>query len=204
MSSPAGEETVRRRIMTAAMTAFMEQGYAGTSTLQIATRAKVSKREIYAEFGSKEAMLAACIADRSQRMAPPSDLPPIRTRADFAASLSGLGKALLREVSNPVVIGVFRLAIAEASRAPEVARTLDEFGRQAAQTALCRMVRHAQEAGLLAGGDPQPLARQFIALAWNDLLVDLILGVAATPDAQDIDKRVETATRAFLALHPAP
>ena len=203
MSNPAGEETVRRRIMSAAMKAFMEQGFAGTSTLQIATRAKVSKREIYAEFGSKEAMLAACIADRSQRMTLPADLPPVRTRAEFAGILSAFGKALLREVSNPVVIGVFRLAIAEANRAPEVARTLHEFGRQAAQAALCRLMQNAQGAGLLETGDPQKLAQQFIALAWNDLLIDLILGVAATPDAADIDNRVETATKAFLALHPA-
>ena len=48
---------VRKRILSAALSAFMESGYAQTSTLEIATRARVSKRELYALFGSKEAML---------------------------------------------------------------------------------------------------------------------------------------------------
>ena len=39
----------------AAFAALMEKGYARTSTLEIATRARVSKRELYAEFGSKSA-----------------------------------------------------------------------------------------------------------------------------------------------------
>jgi AcrR family transcriptional regulator len=44
-----GDETaVRERILEAAFRAFMESGYATTSTLEIATRARVSKRELYA------------------------------------------------------------------------------------------------------------------------------------------------------------
>jgi len=43
------ETGVRARILEAAFAAFMEKGYATTSTLEIATRARVSKRELYAE-----------------------------------------------------------------------------------------------------------------------------------------------------------
>ena len=68
----SGVPPARERILGAAMKAFMELGYAQTSTLEIATRAQVSKREIYALFGSKQAILAACVADRAQRMR----LPP--------------------------------------------------------------------------------------------------------------------------------
>jgi Bacterial regulatory proteins, tetR family len=39
----AGEALVRERILSAAFGAFMERGYSGASTLEIATRAKVSK-----------------------------------------------------------------------------------------------------------------------------------------------------------------
>jgi len=38
------------------MEAFMELGYHQASTLKIATRAQVSKRELYAAFGNKQAM----------------------------------------------------------------------------------------------------------------------------------------------------
>ncbi|HEY4834688.1 MAG TPA: TetR family transcriptional regulator, partial [Bradyrhizobium sp.] len=43
----ADETPARTRILDAAFSAFMESGYAETSTLEIATRARVSKRELY-------------------------------------------------------------------------------------------------------------------------------------------------------------
>src|SRR5262252_6977570 len=52
---------VRTRILDAAFAAFMKNGYAATSTLEIATRARVSKRELYTEVGNKQEMLIACI-----------------------------------------------------------------------------------------------------------------------------------------------
>jgi hypothetical protein len=52
----------RERILNAAFATFTERGYGGSSTLEIATRAKVSKRELYALFGDKRAMVIACIA----------------------------------------------------------------------------------------------------------------------------------------------
>ena len=49
------------------MSAFMKSGYATTSTLEIATRARVSKRELYALVGNKQKMLIACISRRAKR-----------------------------------------------------------------------------------------------------------------------------------------
>ena len=60
----AGETPVRRRILEAAFSAFMERGFVEASTLEIATRARASKRELYALFGSKQDMLIACIGER--------------------------------------------------------------------------------------------------------------------------------------------
>ena len=66
---PTSAETpMHERILGAAFKAFTEDGYAATSTLDIATRAKVSKRDLYANFGSKQAVLVACIKSRADRM----------------------------------------------------------------------------------------------------------------------------------------
>jgi AcrR family transcriptional regulator len=64
------------RILGAAFKAFTENGYAGTSRIEIATRAKVSKRDLYANLGGKEAILVTCIASRAARMRPPPNLVP--------------------------------------------------------------------------------------------------------------------------------
>src|SRR5215813_878308 len=110
----SGDETaVRQRILEAAFAAFMKSGYATASTLEIATRARVSKRELYALVGNKQKMLVACIRARARRLDVPADLPAIHDRETLLHVLTGLGTRLLREISDPTVIAVFRLAIAE-------------------------------------------------------------------------------------------
>jgi AcrR family transcriptional regulator len=195
------ETAVRRRILEAAFAAFMKSGYAAASTLEIASRARVSKRELYALVGNKQQMLSACITHRSTRLEVPVDLPVPRDREMLAHVLSSFGAQLVREVSDPTVIAVFRLAIAEAVHAPEVARTLDSIGRETSRAALRKLMARAQESGLLKGS-PVELAEQFIGLLWRDLLVGLLLGVAERPGPREIAARARGAAAAFLQLHP--
>src|SRR5919108_1147989 len=148
----AGSPTlVRDRILEAAFAAFMQNGYAATSTLEIATRARVSKRELYALVGNKQAMLIACLSERARRLQVPADLPVPRDRETLEQVLAAFGTQLVREISDPTVIGVFRLAIAEAVHAPEVARALDAIGRETNRAALRDIMAQAQASGLLDG-----------------------------------------------------
>ena len=78
-----GDETaVRERILEAAFAAFMKSGYTTASTLEIATRARVSKRELYALVGNKQEMLIACISERAKRFDVSADLPVLRDRSE--------------------------------------------------------------------------------------------------------------------------
>src|SRR5690349_17763420 len=193
----------RERILTAAFEAFMERGYAATSTLEIATRARVSKRELYALVGNKQKMLIAAIGARAKRLQAPADMPMLRDRATLAQVLTAFGSQLVREVSDPTVVAVFRLAIAEAVHAPEVARTLDSLGRETSRAALRQIMSESRAAGLI-DGHPADLAEQFVGLLWRDLLISLLLGVAQRPNPRAIEARARDATDAFLRLHPIP
>ena len=199
-----GDETaVRERILDAAFAAFMKSGYATTSTLEIATRARVSKRELYALVGNKQEMLIACISQRAKRLDVPADLPALRDRETLEQVLISFGAKLVREVSDPTVIAVFRLAIAEAVQAPEVARALNSIGREARRAALRQIMAQAQASGLLTG-HPAELAEQFAGLLWRDLMVSLLLGVTERPRPREIAERARNAATAFLQLHPVP
>ncbi|HET8922076.1 MAG TPA: TetR/AcrR family transcriptional regulator [Candidatus Acidoferrum sp.] len=199
-----GDETaVRERILDAAFAAFMKSGYAAASMLEIATRARVSKRELYALVGNKQEMLIACISERAKRFDVPSDLPVLRDRETLEQVLASFGTKLVREISDPTVIAVFRLAIAEVVEAPEVARALDSTGREASRAALRKIMVQAQASGLLAGR-PAELAQQFAGLLWRDLMVSLLLGVAERPSPREIAGRARDAAAAFLQLHPLP
>jgi AcrR family transcriptional regulator len=197
-----GDETAAREcILDAAFAAFMKSGYATTSTLEIATRARVSKRELYALVGNKQEMLIACISERARRLDVPANLPELHDRETLAQVLASFGTKIVREVTDPTVIAVFRLAIAEVVQAPEVARTLDSIGRETSRAALRKIMARAQASGLLTGR-PAELAGQFAGLLWRDLMVSLLLGVAERPNSREIAGRARDAAAAFLQLHP--
>ena len=100
-----GAPAVRKRILEAAFAAFMKNGYAAASTLEIATCARVSKRELYALVGNKQKMLTACIRERAKRLEVSTDLPVLCDRETLAQVLASFGTKLVREVSDPTVIG---------------------------------------------------------------------------------------------------
>jgi AcrR family transcriptional regulator len=200
--SVADSAPARARILDAAFAAFSANGYAQTSMLEIATRARVSKRELYALVGAKHDMLVACITERAGRMRAPADMPEPRDRESLAGTLAAFGERLLREVSNPTVLGVFRLAIAEAERAPEIARALNSIGRAAARKELATVLEKARARGLL-DGDPAEMATRFLALLWGDLMMDLLLRLADPPALPEIERQARDAAWLLLRLHAA-
>jgi AcrR family transcriptional regulator len=192
---------LRERIQRAAFETFVERGYANVTTLEIARRARASKRELYTLFGSKEAVLSACIAERTNRMRSPLDLPPPQDREQLAATLVSLGSSLLSGACNRVVVSVHRLAIVDPERTREVAQALDTNGRGATRQALGNLFANAQASGLLGPGDPAVMAGQFLGLLWEDLLLRVLLGVTEPPSPDEIVWRSRAATEALLALY---
>ena len=202
--TPPSRAPLRERILEAAFCAFMENGYAGTSMLRIATRAKVSKREIYAVCEDKAALLRDAIAERAQRMRLPLKLPAPKDRGALAATLTAFGTTLLGGVCNPVVRAVYWLAISESGNAPEVAKLLDKVGRGASRAALAQTLAQAQADGLIGAGEPATMAIDFFALLWGDLLFQLLLRVADPPPPQVMEQKAREATNKFLTLYPQP
>ena len=200
----ADSNPTRERIVRAAFEAFTEEGYAATSTLEIAKRAKVSKRDLYAYFGSKHEMLGACIRSRAERMRLAPDLGVPNSRQMLTTTLVAFATNLVREVSHPSVITAFRLAIGEATRSPEIARTLEMAGRETTRAALAELLVKAQDGGFLGQGEPSEMAAQYLGLLWEGFMVGLLLGVAATPSPAEAEQRAVKATSAFLTLHPDP
>ena len=194
--------SIRERVLKAAFTLFREHGFSSTSMLDIVTGARVSKRDLYALFNNKHAVLAACISERAQQMRRPLDTaPPVpQNREALAKLLVELGVSILKTVCQPEVLTVFRLAIAESDRAPEIARTLDSSGHEANQKALTELVRKAQAEGLVEAGDPAVLAARYIAVLWGDLLIRLLMRVREAPTAREIEVRARTATETLMAL----
>lgn len=192
----------RRAILIAAVGVLMEKGYARASTLEIATRARVSKRELYAEFGSKRGILEALIDSASTEMQVPLMPAEIGDRHALATALTAYGIAALGTLSNPYVLAMYRLAIAEAPGNTELGEILDASGREPNRRALIEIMRRGQAAGFVGPGEPGGIALEFFSLLVGDQMVWLLLGVNQAPDAAEITARAERATAAVLVLHP--
>jgi len=116
--------------------------------------------------------------------------------------MTAFGTNLLREISDPTVIAVFRLAIAEAVRAPEVASALNDVGIAASRDALRELMTRARAARLVSG-EPAEMAEHFVGLLWGSQMVNLLLRVVDRPAPREIARRAEVATAAFLRAYPA-
>lgn len=197
-----GAAAVRDRIIDAAFGLFRERGFGEASTLEIATRARVSKRELYSHFKSKEALFAAGIAERSNRMRLPLSIPDVTNRAGLEATLMALGRSVLSGIVDEGVIAVYRLAIAETVRSTEIARTLDASGRGAIRRAVDTLFRTAQGKGLVGPGEPATMTFVFCSLLLSDVQLRLVLQVRRKPGRREIEQRARLATDAVLKLFP--
>jgi AcrR family transcriptional regulator len=199
---PESPPTIRERILEAAFNAFTRLGYSGASTSQIARLARVSKRDLYAHFGSKQAMLAACVIERAERMRRPLGLPTATDRDALRRTLIEFGMTVMREVGRPEVLATYRLAILESENAPDVAITLDRHGREANVGAMIDVVAAARAQGLLGEGDPADMAGLFLSvLMGGGILVRMLMRVAPPPDEAEARQRAETAAWSLLRLY---
>jgi AcrR family transcriptional regulator len=196
------DRPVRERILWSAFRAFVENGYAGTSTREIAAGARVSKRELYTLFQDKRALMTACVMSRIERIRPPTDLPSARTRAELAEQLTKIGTAILSEIGAPEAVAMIRLAVVEAEQSPEVASAIDRV-RASNNELLTRLFQAAQARGLVGPGRPEAMASQFLGLLWRELLLGLLLRSAELPSTSALEDRARETTRAVLALHSA-
>ena len=201
-SLPKPQATPRRTaIVAAAIAVLMERGYAGASTLEIARRAKVSKRELYAEFGSKSGILEALIEATSAETRAPLTTAQVVDRDSLADALIAYGSSALTELTSPPVVAITRLAAAEAGRSADLGKILDQRGREPNRRALIDLVAKAQAADVLRAGDAEMMAGQFFALLMGDVQMRLVLGVAKRPSSREIRQRAERAAQAVLVLH---
>jgi AcrR family transcriptional regulator len=202
MKSGDSQRSIRDRILSVAFQSLKENSFLGASTLEIATKAHVSKRELYALFPSKDNILFACIAERASAISGSvAELPEASTSHELFNVLREFGLILLKDVTRADVLTVFRFAIARSGDLPEVARIIDRNGRQASHEVLAKLIDHAVSRGLLKHSETKQMARAYLGLLWSDLQVGLLLGVLKPPAEDQMKLLSEQAAREFLAIY---
>lgn len=213
---PAPTETIgakrgerkRAEILSAARSLFLQHGYLGVSMDQVAAVAHVSKQTVYKHFGDKSSLfldlLTADMASADDRVSALGDAIP--ESADLPHDLRAFARAYITSVMRPELMRMRRVAIAEAERFPELAKTWYANGPEHAYATFANWFRRLHQRGVLDVPDALLAAQHF---NWLILAVPVNEAMAApiddsTPDDHVLHRYADEGVRVFLAAYTNP
>lgn len=196
----------RQAIIRAAAEVFLEHGYLGATTDEVAARASVSKQTVYKHFADKQHLFAAVIIETTVEVA--GQLAGIAASTldgapDVRKALRELADGWLRGMLQPDVLRLRRLVIAEAERFPEVGQAWFDRGFDHALVILGQSLQRLADRGLLRDlGDPTLAADQFAGLVlYRPVNQVMFAGTDATPPADTLGRIADAAVDVFLAAY---
>jgi len=197
-------ERTRRAIVQAALEVFLQHGYVGATTDEVAARAAVSKQTLYRNFADKEHLFADVVLDATVTVAgdlAAAALANLDGAGDVPEALRRFGRSFAAGLLRPDVIRLRRLVIAEADRFPDVARAWFERGFEQMLGTLGAALQRLADRGLVTRlDDPRRAAYQLAALImYEPMNTAMFGGTDAAPDAAELDRIVASAVAVFLA-----
>jgi TetR/AcrR family transcriptional regulator, mexJK operon transcriptional repressor len=146
----------RRAILDAARAVFLSSGYRGASMDQVAAIAQVSKVTVYNHFSDKRSLFTTVITSAidEAEQSTHSLVDRLGQSTDLAKDLRTFARQHIVDVTQPHLIQMRRMIIAEAGRFPELARAWHRSGPERAHATLAKQIKQLTARGLLQVGDP--------------------------------------------------
>jgi len=190
-------------ILEAATSVFLDKGYAGTSMDDIAKLAAVSKQTVYKHFSDKEKLFADIVLATTDRLDTTIDLlAGLPTDdANLEENLTRLARQFLTTLTDPRVIQLRRLIIANADVFPDLGTEWYERGFQRGLTTLAATFQRLADQGLLRIDDTLLAANHFSGLLlWIPVNKAMFTGSAQHAEV-DLDRYAAAGARVFLAAY---
>lgn len=195
--APVEESRKRRQVLDAASELFMAQGYGAVSMDSVARAAGVSKATLYAHFASKDVLFASIVGEACERNTLQAENFPVAVE-DIRAALTGIGLRVLHFLLLPRTLAIYRVAVAESARFPELGRAFWAAGPNAFRERFAEWLAVQSDAGRLAIPEPLVAAEQFGALLRASVFMRATLALPPAPDAAEIAATVDQAVATFL------
>ncbi|RCS21902.1 TetR/AcrR family transcriptional regulator [Phyllobacterium salinisoli] len=187
----------RETLLEVAAEVFFEQGYAATSIDAIIERAGGSKRNIYNEFGNKEGLFAAIITENADKVLSTLEIKEIEGR-DLRETLTTFGQHLMAVYMSPALIGIYRIAVTEANRFPDLVKSFYEQGPGRATSRLAEVLEVANERREIRTDDCLRVAGHFVGMIRDNLHLQVLLGLRPPPSKEEAQEAVRSAVEVFL------
>lgn len=211
--SPAAGAAARERgaekaavVLAAARQLFLEHGFAAATTDMIQKAAGVSKSTVYAHYPGKEALFSAVIAAECN-----GHMSRIRATADAGRGrglrqvLEAISLAYLEIVLSDSGVALFRTAVGESARFPDLMQQFYAAGPRSFHQILRDVLAEADAAGEVRIG-PAGLsiaASSFASLLRGDWQMAQLLSPGERPGRAQLEGWVETVVELFLRAHAA-
>jgi TetR/AcrR family transcriptional regulator, mexJK operon transcriptional repressor len=202
-----GEER-HARILAAALEVFSKSSYWDATTDEIARRAHVSKRDIYAEFPDKHAILAAVISrvlqtgdENLRRVISDSD----HDRTPQRERLEVIGLALMSEILSPVTGFVSRLVASECINHPSIGTIYFENWHARRCQLMARVFSatvHLAKSGTRRSCDTNLASQHYLALISHLPQLTAGVGMRDTWNSKSIQAHVRGSVDCFLKAYP--
>jgi TetR/AcrR family transcriptional repressor of mexJK operon len=199
-------ERRRQAIIQAAAEVFLQHGYLGATTDEVAARASVSKQTLYKYFADKQHLFAETILDTTVQVVDglsSAVASTLQDAQDVRQALRDVANGWVRGLLQPEVLRLRRLVIAEADRFPEVGRAWFDRGFDRALVILGEALRGLADRGLLHNlSDPTLAAYQFAGLVmYQPMNQVMFAGTQALPPADKLNRIADSAVDMFLASY---
>jgi TetR/AcrR family transcriptional regulator, mexJK operon transcriptional repressor len=198
------EEERVAEILDIATEIFIEQGFKGASTNEIARRANASKRTFYSRFPTKEELFIAVIERRMELIFQEIAIP-LPQDAPMRRTLTEYGSRLLQFALSEKQIALARVVSMESSKFPELGEKFYELGPGRGLEYLSSYFEGQIKIGRrLRREDPVRMAEHLSSLIVGGYARWSILGVKFKISVQEKRKRLEEAVEVFLRAYAAP
>ncbi len=198
-SDPLSPER-RRRIIEGAAQVFVRDGYEGASMSQIAAAATVSKGTLYNYFPSKQALFAAFVRQRCDRLVDEVFGEPGPDPA-LEADLTRIGRTMLSVMVSPDGLAMYRVVVMEASKFPELAAAFYNAGPKVLVARMAAWLERQTATGALQVADPLFAAEQFFALTQARVLMRARTDAHYIATQDEVDFVVRGAVQVFLTAY---
>ena len=186
-----------RIVLEAARHTFAVEGYAATSTEELARRAGISTKTLYRLFPGKAALFEAMCADRLEQLLSAVDLQG----SDDVDIETGLRAALMACADlalDPEVVALQRMVLQESAAFPELAANFYNNGISRTVRALAGWLRIQVKRKRIAIDDAEEVAGMLIGMVASAPQRAAVYGGMPLPSRKDIERRVRTCAALFL------
>jgi len=160
---PTSEETGRlnEKILQAAFTLFVREGFGGATIEQIALESHTTRRSVLSRFPDKEALLLAIVEMRMRRIERALQPPEALAAVKPVEALKEACRLMLEHVVTEDALGFYRLCLAHVGKFPQITvMTMQWNDRWVAD--LKAIIERAQRSGAFLGRDPEMVATGLI------------------------------------------